>query len=126
VPVFDKSIIGLASGGRVPGNPPSMPLTMPTPGTWKVLRVDGTEETFEQRPHFRDIYKAIGCSSCDSVNLPQENGELIVMLCDDTGMLDHKPVNPKATELYHTRCMPGTVHAIHGDVALVVDSDFSD
>ena len=30
-----------------------------------------------------------------------------------------KPVNKKATELYHSVCVPGTTHQIVGDVAIV-------
>jgi hypothetical protein len=40
-------------------------------------------------------------------------------------MCDGKPVNPKATALYHAICKPGTLHSIHGDVAIVHDGDFA-
>lgn len=36
-----------------------------------------------------------------------------------------KPVNAKATELYHAVCKPGTTHQIVGDVAIVNDEDFA-
>jgi hypothetical protein len=47
------------------------------------------------------------------------------MIVDDTGMIDHKPVNAKATELYRAKCNPGTPFSIHGDVAIVNDADFA-
>jgi hypothetical protein len=40
-------------------------------------------------------------------------------LVDDTGMLDGKPVNPKATALYQAICRPGTIRPIHGDAVIV-------
>jgi hypothetical protein len=36
-----------------------------------------------------------------------------------------KPMNAKATELYHAICKPGTTHAIVGDVAIVDDEDLA-
>jgi hypothetical protein len=48
-----------------------------------------------------------------------------VMLVDDTGMIDGKPINPKATALYHAICRPGTMFSIHGDVAIASDRDFA-
>jgi hypothetical protein len=35
------------------------------------------------------------------------------MFVDDTGMLDGKPVNAKATALYRAICKRGTEHQIH-------------
>jgi hypothetical protein len=46
------------------------------------------------------------------------------MYVDDTGMIDGKPINAKATALYHARCKPGTVHQIHGHAVIVNDKDF--
>jgi hypothetical protein len=40
-------------------------------------------------------------------------------------MIDNKPVNQKATALYHAVCRPGTLHQIHGDVVIVSDRDFT-
>jgi hypothetical protein len=44
-----------------------------------------------------------------------------VMFVDDTGMIDGKPVNPKATALYHAICKPSTIHQIHGNVVILDD-----
>ncbi len=96
------------------------------PKTWKVIRVDGEEELHEERARLLMIAKAIDCQCFDSVILTKK-GDIpdVVMLVDDTGMLDGRPVNPKATELYRSICKPGTLHSIHGDVALVHDEDFA-
>ena len=96
-------------------------------GQWLVIRVDGKEEPMEGKPTIGKIYRALGVTCCDSVTLRFPNGkqDAIVMMVDDTGMVDGKPVNPKATELYHTRCKPGTLFSIHGDVAIVNDEDFA-
>jgi hypothetical protein len=96
-------------------------------GEYWLISVDGAETLCETKPHLNTIYKEIGADCCDSVMLrfPDNGKDGIVMLVDDTGMIDGKPVNSKATELYHTRCKPGTIHAIHGDVAIVNDEDFA-
>jgi hypothetical protein len=91
-------------------------------GEYRIIRVDGTEELVEERPTIQKIYRAIGCECCDSVTL--DHKKMIVMMVDDTGMVDGKPVNSKATALYHARCKPGTIWAIHGDVAIVNDESF--
>jgi len=36
-----------------------------------------------------------------------------------------KPVNDKATELYHSICKPSATHQIAGDVAVAWDKDFA-
>jgi hypothetical protein len=92
------------------------------PGEYMVIRVDGTETLYEDKPTLRGTCAAIGCDCIDTVILDREN--MVVMIVDDTGMVDGKPVNPKATALYHAICKPGTVWAIHGDVAIVNDKDF--
>lgn len=49
------------------------------------------------------------------------------MCVDDNGAITSppRPVNPKATELYHKNCVPGTVWLIRGDVVIVPDVDFA-
>lgn len=88
----------------------------------EVLRVNGDREflSVPKRDPFYRIQQLISCAICDCVNL--KDGR--VMIVDDTGMLDDKPVNPKATEMYRKICRPGTVHAIHGDVVIATDADF--
>jgi hypothetical protein len=96
-------------------------------GEFRVIRVDGTEELIEEKPTIGKIYHALGVTCCDSVTLRFGNGreDTLVMMVDDTGAVGGKPVNPKATELYLTRCKPGTAWEIHGDVAIVNDEDFA-
>jgi hypothetical protein len=92
-------------------------------GEYRIIRADGTEIMHEGRPTIREIQRAIGADCLDTVILDRRNEQ--IMMVDDTGMCDGKPVNSKATALYHSICKPGTVHAIHGDVAIVNDGDFA-
>lgn len=93
-------------------------------GEWRVIRVDGSIELVESKPTLHAIYGAIGCEICDTVLLSERGGRpTIIMMVDDTGMIDHKPVNPKASALMRN-LHPGYLYDIHGDVAIVHDSDF--
>lgn len=92
-------------------------------GTYKIIRVDGSETMVSEKPTISKITRAIGCGCIDTVILDRR--ARVVMIVDDTGMVDGKPVNPKATELYHGICRPGTVFSIHGDVAICHDGDFA-
>ena len=87
-----------------------------------IIRTSGTREQHDIPRHsaIREIRKLIGAECLDTVNL--RNGD--VLLVDDTGMVDGRPVNPEATKLYHGVCRAGTVHCIHGDVAVARDADF--
>lgn len=87
-----------------------------------VIRTNGTEEDHEVVPRhsIRDINRLIKASTLDTVNL--RDGR--VMLVDDTGLIDGKPINPEATRLYHSVCRQGTTHPICGDVAIALDKDF--
>jgi hypothetical protein len=87
------------------------------PGTYKVIRVDGTETMHEGKPSIAAICRLIGCDGLDHMTIDRRRQT--VMFVDDTGMLDGKPVNAKATALYHAVCKPGTVWQIHGDVVIV-------
>jgi hypothetical protein len=84
-----------------------------------LIRTDGTETILDHRPSFEDIRRLIGCDALDHVTINRRRQT--VMLVDDTGMLDGKPVNAKATARYHRICVPGTVHQIHGDVVILDD-----
>jgi hypothetical protein len=92
------------------------------PGSYKVIRVDGTEITHEGKASITEIMRLIGCNCLDTVTIDRRRQT--VMFVDDTGMLDRKPVNPKATALYLAICKPGTLHQIHGDVVIVNDGDY--
>ncbi len=91
----------------------------------KLIRVDGTEEDLIGPHALQDIKQMIGADALDTVQLRHLGHPVQVMLVDDSGMVDGKPVNPKATELYHANCFPGTTHQIHGDVVVVPDGDFA-
>jgi hypothetical protein len=92
------------------------------PGTYKIIRTDGTEMMHTGKPTIREITQLIGCKGLDTVTIDRK--KRTVMFVDDTGMIDGKPVNAKATALYRAVCKPGTVHSIHGDVVIVNDGDF--
>jgi hypothetical protein len=109
-----------------------------------VIRTNGDEEDHDvdRQTQFADIERLIGATTLDNVNL--RDGRL--MWVDDNGydteLIQHgpqpgygfvferrctrarKPVNAKATALYHAVCVPGVTHQIVGDVAIVaVDDD---
>lgn len=86
---------------------------------FKIIRVDGTEEIYDETPDPTRIGQLLGCACLDLVTLNRRRQTL--MLVDDTGAIDGKPVNPKATARYHRFCKPGTEHQIHGDVAILND-----
>lgn len=88
-----------------------------------IIRVDGREEHFEttKGEAIAAIEKAIGADTLDGFSL--RDGRYV--FADDSGFIDGKPRNPKATALYHGICRPGTTHYIAGDVAIVRDEDFA-
>jgi len=90
---------------------------MPQRGEYKVVRTDGSETVHQGKVSIDEICRLIGCDSLDTVRIGPRRE--LTMFVDDTGMIDGKPVNPKATALYHAICRPGTVWAIHGDVVIV-------
>ena len=88
----------------------------------QILRVDGRRESHElpRRGLLQAIYGLIGCEVGDVVNL--RDGR--VMLVDDTGLVDGKPINRGATSLYHA--IYDTPNPIAGDVAIVLDEELPD
>jgi hypothetical protein len=99
----------------------------PQAGEYRIIRVDGTEEIVLGKATIPVIQAAIGCDCLDVVCLSFDQRTRLpeaVMLVDDTGMIDGKPINPKATALYHAICRPGTTGSIHGDVVVASDRDF--
>lgn len=91
----------------------------------RVIRVDGTEEPLPHAVTMRRALDLIGADTIDTVSLKHLGHPLQVMLVDDVGMVDGKPINAKATELYHANCRPGNPYSIHGDVVVVYDEDFA-
>ena len=87
-----------------------------------LIRADGKVEPFNRQASTTDIARLIGAQTLDVVNLRKFG---LVMLVDDTGLIDGKPANQEATRHYHSVCRPGTTQNIAGDVAIVPDEDFA-
>jgi hypothetical protein len=97
--------------------------------TVTVLRTDGSEEehTFEVKKGefvLEKIYHLIN-DSCNCVNLVNLRHMKKVMLVDDNGLWKELPFNEKATRLYHSVCIPGTVDPIVGNAVLLREEDFT-
>ena len=88
---------------------------------YKVIRADGTETVHHGAPSVADICRLIACDMLDTVTI--DRLRQTVMFVDDSGVIDGKPVNPKATTLYHRVCKPGTLHQIHGHVVILNGRD---
>lgn len=95
----------------------------PARGALTVIRTDGTVSRLAEKPRIRRIQQLIGCKLCDTVLLDRTSR--IIMLVDDTGVVDSKPVNPTATALMKERFGPQYPHSIHGDVVIANDEDFA-
>ncbi len=96
-------------------------------GEYLIIRTDGTEELIREKPTIETLHRAIGCGCIDAVNLDRKRPPETVMIVDDTGMIDHKPVNAKATALAQAAWKAAgrsSSYSIHGDVAIVHDEDF--
>lgn len=91
----------------------------------RIIRTDGAEVPFDRRHTMSGIAQLLGCDLLDIVKLRHLGIPLQVMLVDDASMVSGKPVNAKATALYHANCKPGTTSPICGDVAIVFDEDFA-
>jgi hypothetical protein len=90
-------------------------------GQYLLVKTDGTEVMGllkrEDLPHFSSL---IDAEICDVVKLPLGK----VMIVDDVSHDKQKPVNPKATALYHAQCVK-TDWLIRGDVLIAYDADFA-
>lgn len=94
------------------------------PGSWKVIRVDGSIEEKTGKPTLDLIHAAIGCHTIDCITLDHET--MTLMAVDDEGLIDGRPINPKASVLYQEVCIPEarSQAVIAGDVAIINDEDF--
>jgi hypothetical protein len=90
---------------------------------YKLIRVDGSETVHHGKVSIAEIGKLIGCDGLDTVTIDRKRQT--VMFVDDTGMIDGKPVNAKATALYHAVSKPGNPCSIHNDVVIVNNKDFA-
>ena len=93
------------------------PDATPPSNHYRLIRADGTATTFPRKVSIGEICRLIGCETLDTVTIDRRRQT--VMFVDDTGMLDGKPVNSRATALYHAVCSPGNPFSIHGDVVIV-------
>jgi hypothetical protein len=66
-------------------------------GQHRLIRVDGSQTIHEGKPSIAEIQRLIGCGGLETVIIDRKHQT--VMFVDDTGMIDNKPVNPKATAL---------------------------
>lgn len=78
-----------------------------------IIRANGIEEFVEA--NYGEIEELIGAKALDTFRL--RDGRVVYV--DDLGHQSKRPVNKKATELYHGICRPGTTHVIVGDVAVI-------
>jgi hypothetical protein len=81
----------------------------------KLIRADGTSRDLDGPHRMELLRRLIGADTIDTVQLRHMGRPLHVMLVDDTGMVDGKPVNDEATKLYWQNCRPGTTHPICGE-----------
>jgi hypothetical protein len=79
-----------------------------------VIRADGSEERVQVNDR-SEVAKLIDAHGCDGFNL--RDGRRVIV--DDNGHARGRPVNKKATALYHSICKPGTTFSIVGDVAII-------
>jgi hypothetical protein len=95
----------------------------PALATVEILRTSGEREEHQiaKRLLMDWCRRMIGADTIDTVNL--RDGR--IMLVDDVGLIDGKPINRTATALYHSVCRPGTTNPIAGDVAIAWDRDFA-
>lgn len=89
-----------------------------------LIKADGTQQELIGPHAIGDVRAMIGADTLDTVMLRHLGSPLRVMLVDDAGHKKKLPVNVEATKLYHANCVPGTVHAIRGDVVVLPDDDF--
>ncbi|WP_321941615.1 hypothetical protein [Paraburkholderia tropica] len=89
-----------------------------------LLRADGTMLDLGSPKSHDEIRTLIGCDCAltDSVML---SDRVHVMIIDDHGDQKELPVNVAATNLYLSRCAPGTRWVIRGNAVIVPDADFA-
>ena len=99
-------------------------------GTYLVVNTNDEAKLIEEKPRLAKVRAAIStpereCICCDTINLRLMGcgvKDRIVMMVDDTGMLDGLPINRLAFYVAHT--MRSYPHDIHGTVVIVNDADF--
>jgi hypothetical protein len=92
--------------------------------TRRLIRDDGTTLDLDGPKSMAEIRDLIGrqCEGTDHVMLADR---VHVMILDDLAIPKELPVNVTATNLYLSRCAPGTRWVIRGNVVIVPDADFA-
>ena len=102
-------------------------------GTYLVVNTDVEANLIEQKPTMDAVREAIStperkCILCDTVSLKVPGAgsgrNPIVMMVDDTGMLDGLPRNSLAT--FIAKMIRQYPHDIHGTAVIVNDEDFGE
>lgn len=101
-------------------------------GTYLVVDTAQNAKLITEKPTIKKIHAAIStrdreCVCCDTVRLQVAGAggarKSIVMMVDDTGMLDDLPQNHLA--FYIANAIRNYPHDIHGTVVIVNDEDFA-
>jgi hypothetical protein len=102
-------------------------------GTWLIITLDQKAQLIEGKPNIELLRRALStperkCECMDTINLElvgagRVRGSRIVMMVDDTGMLDGLPVNDLA--FYIANTIKAYPHDIHGTAVIVNDEDFA-
>lgn len=93
-------------------------------GAFKIIRVTGAEEEYNFRPTIPVLHDKLRIRGLTVITLKRDVAGLpeTIMLVDDTGALEHKPLNHKAMEVL--KQYKGYQYSIHGDCAIACDHDF--
>lgn len=89
-----------------------------------LIKTNGEESEHEFiKLTITELKKLVIYEVFDTVNL--RDGR--IMMVDDEGHIKKNPppVNPVATALYHSVCVPGTTWPILGDIIITYDEDWS-
>ena len=97
------------------------------PGTYNIIRADGTEILVHAKPTLRAILAVTGVAELSHFVLSKRPPLRVYV--DDNGSAIGKPANEKATALYWGTVKPKRIrqvvgpHSICGDVAIVNEAD---
>lgn len=86
---------------------------------YRVIRTSGDDFIIREKPTLKKVKKSICADHIDCVTISFSAGHVadLVMMVDDTGMIDGKPFNSAAS------IEAGT--DIYGDAAIIHDCDFA-
>lgn len=92
---------------------------IPKIGEYRVIRTSGEDFIIHEKPTLNRVKKSIGADYIDCVTISFSAGHVadLVMMVDDTGMIDGKPLNGTASIVAGTD--------IYGDAAIIHDCDFA-